>query len=144
MDGVAWGPSPGLQSHGLIHLCCTAIYAMGAPDQVAKPALMCCCFTKGWCWHAGVRKLNSRQLLTGLLNLGKLTSLNMQNNPPDITDEFLRAVRFLELHHLPATASMCPYLLLLQPIVANFLRCQDKPACVLLLQAGVKVIAVAS
>ena len=41
--------------------------------------------------HAGVRKLNSRQLLKGLLDLGELTSLNMQNQP-DLTDETLRVV----------------------------------------------------
>ena len=47
------------------------------------------------CLHAaGVRKLNSRQLVKGLLDLGELTSLNMQSQP-DLTDETLRVVSSL-------------------------------------------------
>ena len=47
------------------------------------------------CLHAaGVRKLNSRQLVKGLLDLGELTSLIMQSQP-DLTDETLRVVSSL-------------------------------------------------
>ena len=52
---------------------------------------------------AGVKKLNNRALLKGLLDLGELISLNMQNQP-DLTDDTLRVVSTSAApgQHLPA------------------------------------------
>lgn len=108
-------------------LKCLQCIAMYAPGQIAKPALMCCCGNKGCDWHAGVRKLNSRQLLKGLLDLGRLTSLNMHNHPPDIADEFLRAVSVLDRYQT-SICLLCPCLLLVQPAVGIF-PASSRQAC---------------
>lgn len=66
------------------------------------------------CLHAGVRKLNSRQLMKGLLDLGELTSLNMQNQP-ELTDETLRVVSTLAGH--------VPYFVLILCCCSTYASC---------------------